>query len=330
YWAAGVNDVLTVDQHDKWKHYRLALHCRLDPFSGRMHWMKVWHNNNNPKLIAGYYLDFVEEIRGIPMITQSDPGSENYRLTNAHTALRQIHDPSLQGMLQHCWMCQKKNVMPEIAWSQMQARFAPNYEDLLEEGVRKEWYDVNNDLDKLLFRWLFIPWLQRKINYYISLVNNKRKRKDKNKILPHGVPEDIFWELEQYRACDFKVAVDLEVVKQVQDIYAPPGDPVFQLVLPDFNCLVKTLYASMGHPEVDMDSVWDIFCGLQFHLDHVDKVVAQIEAWGSVKVSIEEGRDANNELGTDLQDQGYLHINSQGDFFIDGAYVMHSRPHSIP
>ncbi|KAF9447700.1 hypothetical protein P691DRAFT_637646, partial [Macrolepiota fuliginosa MF-IS2] len=113
---------------------------------------------------------------------------------------------------------------------------------------------------RLLFRWLFIPWLQRKINYYIGLVNNKRKRKDKNKILPHGVPEDIFWEPEQYRACDFKVMVTAFCVHS--DIYAPLGDPVFQLVLPDFDCLVKTLYVSMGHPEVDMGSVWDIFCGL--------------------------------------------------------------------
>ena len=53
------------------------------------------------------------------MITQSDPGTENYGIANGHTYLRQWHDPNLMGTLQHRWMHQKKNVVPEIRWSQM-------------------------------------------------------------------------------------------------------------------------------------------------------------------------------------------------------------------
>ena len=41
FWAAGVNDML-------------------DPFPGRIHWIKVWWTNSNPKLILSYYLEFVE------------------------------------------------------------------------------------------------------------------------------------------------------------------------------------------------------------------------------------------------------------------------------
>lgn len=55
----------------------------------------------------------------IPMVTQSDPGSENYGIANAHTRLHRWHDPALQGSLQYCWMKMKKNVMLEITWSQM-------------------------------------------------------------------------------------------------------------------------------------------------------------------------------------------------------------------
>ena len=61
FWAAGVNDMLAVDQHDKWKHFGLALHTGIDPFSGRTHWIKVYWNNNNPKVIASYYFGFIEE-----------------------------------------------------------------------------------------------------------------------------------------------------------------------------------------------------------------------------------------------------------------------------
>jgi len=69
---------------------------------------------------SSFYLD-------MPMVTQSDPGTENYSIANAHTMLRQWHDPALQGTLQHCWMRSKKNVMPEITWSQLHRRFTPGF-----------------------------------------------------------------------------------------------------------------------------------------------------------------------------------------------------------
>lgn len=61
FWAAGVNDILAVDQHDKWKRFGLALHTGVDPFPGHIHWIKVWWTNSNPKLILSYYLEFVEK-----------------------------------------------------------------------------------------------------------------------------------------------------------------------------------------------------------------------------------------------------------------------------
>jgi hypothetical protein len=40
----------------------------------------------------------------------------------------------------------KKNVMPEIAWSQLCCRFTPGYELLFDKGVESGWYDSNNVL----------------------------------------------------------------------------------------------------------------------------------------------------------------------------------------
>ena len=42
FWAAGVNDMLAVDQYDKWKRFGLSLHTGIDPFPGWIHWIKVW------------------------------------------------------------------------------------------------------------------------------------------------------------------------------------------------------------------------------------------------------------------------------------------------
>ena len=63
FWAAGVNDIWAIDQHDKWLRFGLALHTGIEPFSGRILWMKVWHSNRNPQLILSYYLETVETFR---------------------------------------------------------------------------------------------------------------------------------------------------------------------------------------------------------------------------------------------------------------------------
>jgi len=69
-------------------------------------------------------------------VSQSDPGSENFGIANAQTMLCQWHDPALAGTLQHRWMRSKKNIKPEIMWSQFQRRFTPGFETLLEQGVQ--------------------------------------------------------------------------------------------------------------------------------------------------------------------------------------------------
>jgi len=167
FWAAGINDILAVDQHDKWKQFGLALHTGIDPFAGVIHWIKVWWTNSNPKLILSYYLAVVQktgctldififlalgtfilfQFTDMPLITQSDPGSENYGIANGHITLHHWHDPNLTGTIQHCWMQAKKNVKPEITWSQLRCCFTPGFENLLEIGTTNGWYDMNCPLD---------------------------------------------------------------------------------------------------------------------------------------------------------------------------------------
>lgn len=60
FWAAGVNDMFCIDQHDKWKRFGLCLHAAVEPFSGRIIWMKIYWTNSNPRLILSYYLEFLE------------------------------------------------------------------------------------------------------------------------------------------------------------------------------------------------------------------------------------------------------------------------------
>ena len=64
FYAAGVNKIWCLDQHDKWGFLGLWLHVCIEPIAGYVIWAKAWHTNKNPRLIAGYYFDAAKEIGG--------------------------------------------------------------------------------------------------------------------------------------------------------------------------------------------------------------------------------------------------------------------------
>ena len=168
FYAAGVNDIWAMDQHDKWgPRFGLWLHNGIDPFISTNNWLKVWWTNKNPRLIAKYFLDYVRKYGGrrllfernlfllfiwpypaIPVTTQSDLGSENYGVANIQTHARHELDPSLAGTLQHRWKRNKMNVKSEANWSVFRRDFAPGYEDLFESGVNAGYYNVDNVIEK--------------------------------------------------------------------------------------------------------------------------------------------------------------------------------------
>ncbi|KAG1816565.1 hypothetical protein EV424DRAFT_1528296 [Suillus variegatus] len=262
FWAAGVNDLFAVDQHDKWLRFGLALHTGIEPFTGRIMWMRVWHSNRNPQLILTYYLDTIQELGHMPMVTQSDPGSENFGIANAHTMLRQWHDPTLQGTLQHRWMRTKKNVMPEITWSQLRRRFTPGFENYLDSGVDAGWYDCDSTLQRLIFRWVFIPWLQRELDGYKDRINNTAKRHDRNKVLPHGVPNLIYDSPGDFGALDFKIVLEPGAIDHVRNLYVDLNHAVFELVPRDFGDFLHQCYDELGRPIVDRRSAWNVYLDL--------------------------------------------------------------------
>ncbi|KAI6009437.1 hypothetical protein F5J12DRAFT_905030 [Pisolithus orientalis] len=192
FWAAGVNDIWAVDQHNKWLHFGLVLHTAVEPFSGKILWICVWHSNHNPQLILTYFLDDVKEP------SHNDPGTENFGIANAQSMLQQWHDAKLISTLQHRWMLHKKNITPEIMWLQLQHQFTPRFEVILEQG--------------LIFHWLFIPWLQEELLACKDHVNNTAKHHNHNKVMLHGIPNLIYKSAGDYGAIDFKVSVKLHLL----------------------------------------------------------------------------------------------------------------------
>ena len=149
FWSADIMEYWSIDQHNKWGRFGLWLHLGIDPYPSQFAWLKVWWCNRNPRLLMNYYLEaackvggmfpvalLIFELRraclGIPLLTMSDPGSENNGIANIHTMMHHQLDPSLCDTLQDLFCHNKTNIKSEIGWSQFRAQCAPGFEDLFD------------------------------------------------------------------------------------------------------------------------------------------------------------------------------------------------------
>jgi len=165
FYAAGVNHIWAFDQHDKWQRYGLRHHIGVEPFTGRILWLIIWWNNSDPKVPARQYFKAIRETGGtkipttgtrlmptffvgLPMLTHSDRGTENYNIAYAQTHMRQELDDDLDGTLQHRWMRGHTNIKPERAWGRLRDTWSKGYEDMLNVGVKNQWYNASNTLDR--------------------------------------------------------------------------------------------------------------------------------------------------------------------------------------
>ncbi|KAF8151403.1 hypothetical protein B0H34DRAFT_755565 [Crassisporium funariophilum] len=166
------------------------MHCSIDPYPGRVAWLKIWWCNRNTHLINGYYISAGRKVGG-------------------------------------------------------------GYYASLILAYR------------LVFRWLAIPWLQAELDLWTSRYNSSPRRADKHKILPHGIPDLIHAKPHQFNGSkNFMVVISPELFDEVEKEWAPPDDPVFQLVPPTFGEQASALYASIGSPSVSSLTFWAVYSDL--------------------------------------------------------------------
>ncbi|KIK92391.1 hypothetical protein PAXRUDRAFT_147455, partial [Paxillus rubicundulus Ve08.2h10] len=107
--------------------------------------------------------------------------------------------------------------------------------------------------------WLFIPWLQQELDAYKDRVNNTRKHRDRNKVLPHGIPQLIHTSPEDYAALDFKVMVDPAALKNVHGLYIQPTHSVFNLIPTALANFIEDHYNLLNRPMVTCTSIWAVY-----------------------------------------------------------------------
>ncbi|EGN95132.1 hypothetical protein SERLA73DRAFT_21814, partial [Serpula lacrymans var. lacrymans S7.3] len=262
FWTAGVNELWCFDQHNKWRRFQLFFHVGIEPFSGYVLWLKVWWTNHNPCLICRWYCDIVERLGEMPLITQSDPGTKNNGIANGHTLLQHMQDPALDKTLQHSFKGSHRNIKPETFWGQLRRQWSPGFESLIDWGVKEGLYNADDPLQRLVFHYVFIPWIQQELDCFVDRFNRTKPQYNSHKLLPHGCPIDIFNQPEKFESRDFVVKIHPPYLTEVRNKYAPPDYHVFNLVPPAFALQARAISDAANYPPICCNNVWDIYVHL--------------------------------------------------------------------
>ncbi|KAJ7687796.1 hypothetical protein B0H14DRAFT_2653677 [Mycena olivaceomarginata] len=284
FYGAGVMEILSFDQHDKWKYFGLYLHLGMDPYTA------------------------------MPLLNFSDTGRENNGIAKCHSTMRQRLDPSPRGTIQHKWFYDKMNIKSEISWGRLRRGWAMGFEMLLDQGEIRGIIDFScrDPIETFLFRWLFIPYLQNELDVWTKQQNGSMRHAYKHKILPHGIPDEIHKNPSKFRGQSFAVHVDNDLLDEMEALWAPPDNPVFELTSRSFHARVQQLYTDIRCPTIEYASIWNVFEELKDRLEQ-ELLDGDQEAVATEFRTLEQ----NFEQDTDFVDVALPGENSEDDLFFD-------------
>ncbi|XP_069114890.1 uncharacterized protein [Argopecten irradians] len=91
YFAAGPHFTWHIDGYDKIKQFGFAISGCIDGFSRKLILLNVYHTNNDPRVIGGYFVEAMEEYCGMSQLVRTDAGTENVRVREILESVQATH-----------------------------------------------------------------------------------------------------------------------------------------------------------------------------------------------------------------------------------------------
>ncbi|KAF8185796.1 hypothetical protein K438DRAFT_1765585 [Mycena galopus ATCC 62051] len=150
------------------------------------------------------------------------------------------------------------NIPIESTWSYDRKFNGRTIRDVLEEGrIHLIPGDV---IHKNLFRWLWPKIVQIGLDEFLDYFNNKKTRKQRNRILPSGVAPNVVFDMPaDYGLQNLAIPVTQEAIQELRGLIETPREEAFRWVSDEFDMLATNIYNGLGSPKLETLSGWAIF-----------------------------------------------------------------------
>jgi hypothetical protein len=246
YLSPGPNFVWHIDGYDKLKPFGFAIHGAIDGFSRRILWLEVGPTNNDPSVIASYFLDTVQQLGGCPQICRCDLGTENTRIEELQTYFHVSNHTNRGG---DCFMYGKSTSNQRIeAWWSVLRRQATDWWITFFKSLRdSRLFDDADPLHIECVRYCFMDVLQDELIQVAVQWNQHTLQVKKDCNSPRGKPDVMYFLPDLYDCQDHKVPCDSTEIQRCKQMYGH-GRPLHGCSA-EFIQLAQLLVPNAGRPK---------------------------------------------------------------------------------
>ena len=244
YKVKGPNYLWHIDGYDKLKPFGFCIHGAIDGHSRRILWLDVGPSNNDPRIIAQYYLNYVRQIHGAPRIVRADCGTENVHVAAMQRFFRSSADDSFAGDKSFMYGKSTSNQRIEAWWSQLRRCNADwwikYFKDLRDAGI----YCDADIIQEQCLKFCYMKIIQNELYRVLKHWNTHCIRRSVNLESPSGRPDTSYFLPEVNDTRDYATIVDdddIEVAEEMCCLQNPVNG-----CEPEFNELATIIMEENG------------------------------------------------------------------------------------
>ncbi|EFP93758.2 uncharacterized protein PGTG_19785 [Puccinia graminis f. sp. tritici CRL 75-36-700-3] len=260
----GPNHIWSADGHDKLKPFGITIYGFIDAWSQRILGMYAHVTNNDPLHVGVSFLQLVAEAGGVPLTVTVDRGTETGEMGTHMIELTQrytgITFEEAQTHMHHTKSTRNQKI--ESLWSRMMKEHNRPLIDTIWTQIEEGKYDRDDDIQKLLFLFLWMPVVQKSVDRWVTIYNASRKRKDKLTELPTACSPNFSYSTpEHFGATDQLIHVPQEDTNFILENTYPERDAMFTHTPDWFHDLASLIMQEMGFhfDQMAPGGVWAIF-----------------------------------------------------------------------
>ena len=240
YVNPGPNFLWHVDGWDKLAPFGIYVHGAIDGFSRRILWLEVSSTNKNPKVVASYYLETINQIGGVPRRMRCDKGTENTIIGLLQQFFRWEDNDEFAGSKSFVSGKSSANQRIEAWWSKVREGaggwWVNFFKDLRDRGLY-----TREPLDTECLKFCFLPIIRKELRLVATLWNTHNIQRQMRCEVEGGKPDVMFFLPAVYDSNDYLLHVDMQDVADCKGIYAEncPDynnnmDELVRLLKPDY------------------------------------------------------------------------------------------------
>ena len=244
YKVKGPNYIWHIDGYDKLKPFGFCIHGAIDGYGRRILWLDVGPSNNDPRIIAQYFLNYVRQIHGAPRIVRADCGTENVHVAAMQRFFRSSADDSFAGDNSFMYGKSTSNQRIEAWWSQLRKCNADwwikYFKDLRDSGI----YCDADMIHEQCLKFCYMKIVQDELYEVVKHWNTHSIRPSLNMESPSGRPDTSYFLPEVNATYDYVTRVDdadIEVAEELCCLQNPLNG-----CEPEFNELATIIMEENG------------------------------------------------------------------------------------